>query len=232
MGQNNNNILADSIAGVPHLVAFDATANARLSAIELENLLVYVIDTVPASALPYLAHQFDIEGFSGYRLATTDEQRRAVIKQAIELKRYAGTVWAIKQAMLSVGYEDAIITEGIDTGDPATDWARFRIDSVLGDTVGIDGISQSNLAKLIREYKPARSKLEGIGYSISISDVLNLDAATRDTLRDDLNITYEAPTLDEDLGYFARFHNGTYLRNGTIRHIESLDTLVMDIINV
>jgi len=226
MGQNNSNILADSVAGIPHIAAFDATANARLSTIELENLLVYVIDTVPASALPYLANQFDIEGFSGYRLATTDEQKRAVIKQAIELKRYAGTVWAIKQAMLSVGYTDAVITEGIDTGDPDTDWARFRIDSVLGDTVGIDGISQSNLAKLIREYKPARSKLEGIGYFIGIEDSFE----TR--LFDDLQIVYEAPTLDEDLGYFARFHDGTYNRDGSITHIESLDSLTMNIVNV
>lgn len=231
MAQTNENILADSISNVPHLAAFDAVANSRMSALELENLLVYVIDTVPASALPYLANQFDIDGFSGYRLATTDEQKRAVIKQSIELKRYAGTVWAIKQAMLSVGYEDAVITEGIDTGDPDTDWARFRIDSVLGDTVGIDGVSQSNLAKLIREYKPARSKLEGIGYSIAILDLLG-DGLTKDVLKDDLSMTYEAPDLDEDLGYFARFHDGTYLRDGSINHIESLDSLVFNIQNV
>lgn len=226
MGQTNNNILADSVAGIPHIAAFDDTANARLSTIELENLLVYVIDTVPASALPYLARQFDIEGFSGYRLATTDEQKRAVIKTAIELKRYAGTVWAIKQAMLSVGYTDAVITEGIDTGDPDTDWARFRIDSVLGDTVGIDGISQSNLAKLVREYKPARSKLEGIGYSIAIYD----EFGTR--VSDVLQITYEAPSLDEDLGYFGRFADGAHLADGSINAIESLDSLVFNIVNV
>lgn len=225
MSQTNENILADSISGVPHLAAFDAVMASRMNTIEIENLLVYVIDTVNASALPFLAKQFDIEGFSGYRLATTDTQKRDVIKQAIELKRYAGTVWAIKQAMLLVGYTDATLVEGIDTGDPSTDWARFAVVSEIGDTVGIDGISQSYLAKLIREYKPARCKLEGISYILAISDILEF-------LNDNLYITYEAPTLDEDLGYIARFYDGTFNYDGTQKYIESHDSLIINITNI
>jgi len=225
MSQSNENILADSIAGIPHLAAFDAMANARLSVVEVENLLVYVIDSVQASALPTLARQFDVEGFRGYGLATTDEQRRSIIKQAIELKRYMGTVWAIKQAMQAVGYTDAVLVEGIDTGDPDTDWARFKIESVLGDTVGVEGTSQTDLAKLVREYKPARSFLEGISYTIAISDVIGV-------INDTLNILFEAPTMDEDLGYFGRFADGTYFADGSINAIESHDTLTINIVNV
>lgn len=225
MSQNNENILPDSIAGVPHLAAFDAVANKRLNGIEIENALVYIIDTVSSSALPYLARQFDIEGFSGYRLATTDEQRRAVIKQAIELKRYSGTVWAIKQAMLLVGYTGSELVEGIDTGDPDTDWARFTVFSELGDTVGIDGVTQSYLAGLLRTYKPQRSVLEGITFGIALLDILEF-------INDDLFITYESPTLDEDLGYIARFYDGTYNYDGSITYIESHDTLVINIVNV
>ena len=224
MSQTNQNVLPDSIAGIPHIKAFDLVAFDRFNAIEIQNLLVYIVDTVDASALPYLANQFDIEGFSGYKLATNDLQRRDVIKQAIELKRYSGTVWAIKQAMLLVGYTDAIIVEGIDTGDPDTDWARFSITSELGDTVGVDGISQSYLAKLIVQYKPARSFLEGIAYVLGISDVLG-------DLTDTLNITYEAPTLDEDLGYIARFYNGAFNYDGSAKYIESHDSLIINISN-
>lgn len=225
MSQSNQNILASSIAGVPHLAAFDAMANSRMNKLELDSLLVYVIDTVSSSALPYLASQFDIEGFRGYGLATTDEQKRAIIKQAIELKRHIGTVWAIKQAMIALGYEDATLVEGIDTGDPDTDWARFTIQSVIGDTVGIDGISQSNLAKLIKEYKPVRSFLEGISYILSVNDTIGV-------LEDTLNITYEAPTLDEDLGYIARFYNGDFNHDGTQKYLESHDSLIINIQNV
>jgi P2-related tail formation protein len=225
MSQSNQNILPDSIAGVPHLAAFDVVAFDRFNSVEIQNLLVYIVDSVSESALPYLANQFDIEGFAGYKLATTDLQRRAIIKQAIELKKYAGTVWAVKQAMLLVGYTDASLIEGIDTGDPATDWARFSVSSELGDTIGVDGVTQSYLAKLILQYKPARSFLEGIAYTIGIYDILP-------NLKDTLNLTYKAPTLYDDLGYFARFADGTHFADGSINAIESLDQLTINIVNL
>lgn len=224
MAQQEKNILADSISGIPHLAAFDKVAFTRMSSIEIDALLVYIIDTVPASSLSTLADQFDVLGFRGYGLATTDEQRRTIIKQAIELKRYRGTVWAIKQAMINVGYTDAVLVEGVDTGDPDTDWARFKIESDLGDTVGVDGISQSDLAKLVREYKPQRSVLEGVSYRIIISDILP-------TLKDDLYLTYESAPMEDDLGYFARFLDGSFSMDGSVKMIESHDTLIINIQN-
>lgn len=222
MSQTNENILADSIAGVPHLAAFDAMVAARMNSIELEALLVYVIDSVSASALPTLARQFDVEGFIGYGIATNDTQRREIIKRAIELKRYMGTVYAIREAMRICGYTDAILNEGIDMGNPLIDWARFSIDSELGDTVGLDGISQSNLAKLIREYKNVRSYLEGISYTIGIFDTLG-------QLFDELNIIYDSPVMEEDLGHRSFFYDGTYNYDGSQKYIESNDTLIINI---
>jgi len=222
MSQTNENILADSIAGVPHLAAFDAMVAARMNSIELESLLVYVIDTVSASALPTLARQFDVEGFVGYGVATNDAQRREIIKRAIELKRYMGTVFAIREAMRICGYTDAILTEGIDMGNPLIDWARFSIDSQLGDTVGLDGVSQSNLAKLIREYKNVRSYLEGISYNLAIFDTI-------EQLFDTLNITYEAPPMLEDLGHKRFYYDGVYNYDGSQKYIESNDSLIIHI---
>jgi len=225
MPQTNENILASSISGIPHIAAFDAVFASRMAQLEIEAVLVYIIDTVTASALPLLARQFDVEGFMGYGAATNDEQRRAIIKQAIELKRYRGTVWAIKQAMILVGYQDDTLIEGIDTGDVDTDWARFSIESVLGDTVGVDGVSQSTLAKLIREYKPARSYLEGISYTVAVEDTIP-------QLNDDLYFEYDNPPLLEDLGYIARFYNGAFNYDGSQRYVESHDTLTINTQNV
>jgi len=223
MSQTNENILADSIGGVPHLAAFDAMVAARMNSIELEALLVYVIDSVSTSALPVLARQFDVEGFVGYGVATNDAQRREIIKRAIELKRYMGTVYAIREAMRICGYTDAVLTEGIDMGNPAIDWARFSIDSQLGDTVGLDGVSQSNLAKLIREYKNVRSYLEGISYTIGIFDTI-------DQLFDELNIIYESPPLLEDLGHKRFYYDGVYNYDGTQKYLESNDSLIINIV--
>jgi len=224
MSQTNENILADSVGGIPHLAAFDSMIAARMNTIELEVLLVYVIDSVSSSALPNLARQFDVEGFVGYGIATNDAQRREIIKRAIELKRYMGTVYAIREAMRICGYTGAALTEGIDLGDPSIDWARFSIDSQLGDTVGLDGVSQSNLAKLIREYKNVRSFLEGISYTIGIFDTIP-------PLDDTLNLTYEAPPFEEDLEHKSFFYDGAYNYDSTKKYLESNDSLVINISN-
>lgn len=61
-------ILATGILWEPHLSAFDTLAQGRMAALEIENALVYLIDTVPADVLPYLAEQFDVLGYKGWGL--------------------------------------------------------------------------------------------------------------------------------------------------------------------
>lgn len=217
-------VLADSIADIPHLQAFDAMWQARLSAIELDQLLVYVIDTVHPSMLPFLADQFDVVGEAGYRLATTDEQRRAIIKQAIELKRYIGTVWAVKEAMRSLGFADAELVEGIDEGAPEIDWAKFRVEVDLGNERGLpDPSGAAELTALINYYKNVRSKLLDIGYRMSISDTL-------DPLTDSFEFSVSTPGLEDDLGYIARFADGTYLADGSIIANEGNDFMEFQIV--
>ena len=223
---NDNTILADSISEVAHLKAFDLLWAQRLSAIEIDQLLVYVIDTVTATALPYLADQFDVAGEKGYRLATTDEQRREIIKRAIELKRYIGTVWAIKQAMISVGFGDAQLIEGVDEGTPEYDWAKFRVLADLGNDLGLpDTAGAAELTSLINYYKNARSLLLDISYQMSISDIIP-------QLNDELFIGFEAPPFDDSLTHVARYHNGVYNYDGSIPYNDGNDAMTITIINV
>ena len=139
----NEVILADSIDGVTHIAAFDLMWAKRLSQIEADAVLVYIIDTVDASALSWLARQFDVEGYRGYIFATNDDERRKVIKQAIELKRYMGTVWAVREAMRTVGYADALLDEGVDspTVRQSARAAEIAAESLeeLADRVADDG---------------------------------------------------------------------------------------------
>lgn len=220
---NDNTILADSISNVPHVSAFDLLWSQRLSAIEVDAVLVYIIDTVAADALPYLAQQFDVSGYKGYVLATTDAERRAIIKQAIELKRYLGTVWAVREAMKSVGYADAVLDEGVDEGDPDTDWAKFRVVVDLGNDKGLDGNTPTELARLISEYKNARSQLLDISYTVSVSDTLP-------QLLDTFNAEFYQPPIIDPLGYISRFMNGALSMNGAGNMNEGNDYLTISII--
>lgn len=220
---NNVPILADSVVDIPHIKAFDLMWAQRLSAIEVDQLLVYIIDTVTPTALPYLAEQFDVSGEKGWRLATTDAQRRALIKQAIELKRYIGTVWTIKEAMKSLGFADAVLDEGVDTGDPDTDWARFRILVDLGNDRGLpDPSGAAELTALINYYKNVRSLLMDISYQFSLDDVLP-------PLFDDIDVFFEIPPDEEDLGWIARFYDATYTYDGSINYNEGNDYMTVQI---
>jgi len=62
MAQQEDNILADSISGIPHLAAFDKVAFTRMNSIEIDSLLVYIIDTRAASVSysPSTMHNFII----------------------------------------------------------------------------------------------------------------------------------------------------------------------------
>ncbi len=220
-----NSVLADSIQEIPHIDAFEQLWATRLNAIEIDQVLVYIIDTVTAEALPYLAEQFDVAGYKGYKLATTEADKRRIIKQAIELKRYMGTVWAVKQAMVAVGYGDAELIEGVDEGTPDIDWAKFRVVADLGEGKGLNSETASELAGLINEYKNVRSWLLDVSFKLDgLQD--QLPPLNDDALRFD----YYQPDIVEDLGWKSRFHDGTYLRNGAINYNDGNDILKIQIL--
>jgi len=83
----------------------------RLDNLDLTTLLVYRIDDLPEDALSLLAWQFNILGDDGWDLATTPEERRALIRRALDLHRHRGTPWAIREAVKALGYADAEIVE-------------------------------------------------------------------------------------------------------------------------
>ncbi len=83
----------------------------RLGQLPLAVLAIYDIDAVEVSALIHLAEQFNVLGKRGWTLAETEAEKRALIKNAIELHRRSGTPWAIRTAMELVGYPAATVTE-------------------------------------------------------------------------------------------------------------------------
>jgi phage tail P2-like protein len=215
-------ILASSIQNVDHFVAFDIIAKKRFSQLQLDAILVYIIDTVDVSAIPALAEQFDVLGYKGMKLATTEEQQRELIKRAIELHRYKGTLWAVKEALKSIGYPDAVITEGVGVGP--TGWAEFRID-LDGGANQVSASSIDELVKMVNEYKNTRSHLADISYTIDLGN-------------DDINVLDEVeanPSQDVEDVVFAGGdfrYNGEEIFNGANNYSQDSDVLEIEIINI
>lgn len=176
--------IASALEGSTHLTAIgDATAH-ELGQTPTNALLMYLIDQAPENALYYLARQFNVLGWKGWNLATTDQERRTLIKNAITLHRKKGTVFAIKEAVRSVGFENAEVREGVGVeydGDHNHDgtityaggnWATFRVTIFVGGDVEINPQLSADLRALIGEYKNARSHLLDISFHITLSDTL------------------------------------------------------------
>jgi phage tail P2-like protein len=208
-------ILPDSIAIFPHLLAFDLAFKRQLDKVPIENLLVYLIDRVPADSLPLLAKQFDVLGYKGMRLAQTEKDQRNLIKNALKLHRYVGTVWAIEEALKSIGFSDVIITEGVNGH-----WAKFSV-TISNDNVQITAAGYADIIAMINQYKNARSQLDSIRINIIVDDVL--------TFGDDVaDVNDEIGVLDNLYLNATLFYDGTGDYDGTYDH--SGDSDVVEIV--
>lgn len=218
----SDNILATAIKDIPHFAAFDKVVKKKLDEIGIEKMLIYIIDTVDESAIPLLAHQFDVEGYKGMKLAKTMEQKREVIKRAIELKRFKGTVWAVEEALKSIGYPDAVLTEHVEAGPNG--WATFRIELNAGDNV-ISAEAIEELVKMINEYKNTRSHLVDLTYTVDLGsdDVTVKDESEENPSVDDEDIV----SAGGDFKY-----DGEYSYNGEKNYSSDSDILEIEIIPV
>jgi phage tail P2-like protein len=218
----DNNVLASAIKGVPHLDAFDELAKARMDALDLEKILVYIVDTVDASALPFLAAQFDVLGYKGWFLTTNDDERRALIKRAIELHRYKGTPWSVKEAIRSIGFLDVTIIEGVGfeyDGSRVHDgsfvhgggnWANFRVIIDLGESKGSNAQLTTDLIALIDEYKSARATLVDVSFITSLEEFIFIKD------KDELRVLGSTEYVNE---FFRNYsYNGTFNHDGSRQH--------------
>jgi phage tail P2-like protein len=103
----------------------------RLGNIDLSAILVYTLQNVPVSALPFLAWQFDILA-PWWQLLSGPDSQQQLIQQAVHLHRYKGTAYAIQAIMSGLGFVLPTIQEGQSswggTSWPDTQgWAVFRI---------------------------------------------------------------------------------------------------------
>lgn len=103
------NVLANSIKDKEHLKAWDEVSEERLNAIDFSALIPLLIDTAPVEMLPYLAEQFNVLGYNGWRYADTEQKQRDMIKNAIPLKKFKGTLWSVKEALKFINVEPITI---------------------------------------------------------------------------------------------------------------------------
>lgn len=148
---------------------------------------LYNLDAVPASALDSLAAQFDLMGLQGWSLATTDAERKALLREAIMLHRRRGTPWSIKRALALVGWPGLELAEGLgdmpfdggityngaETFSSTSRWAEFRAHQPLPDRE-VSTAELTMVRATIEAWKPLRCHLESIQFQVVIQTHVQL----------------------------------------------------------
>jgi len=154
----------------PLVDAFDASFEELKK--HIIKVLIYPrIDEIEDERLlDLLGWQFHIEG---YDQAQTIQEKRNLIKHAIELHRYKGTPYAVKKVFQALSL-DADLQE----------WFTYHGDEykfkVLVKSVIQDEATYIRLTKLINEYKNVRSWLDTIGFHCEYSQTLYYAFASKD----------------------------------------------------
>jgi phage tail P2-like protein len=160
-----------SIRELQHLVdTFDASFEELKK--HIIKVLIYPrIDEIEDEGLlDILAWQLHIEG---YEQAQTIQEKRNLIKNAIELHRYKGTPYAIKKVFQALGL-NAELREWFDyNGDPY----KFK---VFVKNIIQDEDTYIRLTKLINEYKNVRSWFDAVGFHREYSQTLYYGFASKD----------------------------------------------------
>lgn len=225
-------IIASALKSIPHLTAILDVTEEAIKSIDLKPVLMYLIDTTSAESLPYLAAQFDVLGYKGWALTTTEQEQRELLKKAIELHRYKGTPWSIKEALKSVGFGVVEIDESVSEAhsgvyyydgsivydtDGLYDWALFSVIVDLGETKGLTDDQITLATRIINEYKPVRSMLVGVNFTITMSDIATIND---DALAYQREITPEYETLNgityNGSSYYSGANNHTSTDNATV----------------
>lgn len=223
-------VLASSVA-VDHIKVFEEAFAAQLEQVDLSVMLMNMMDTCPEEALPFLAVQFDVEGYKGWRFCNTEQERRDLIKRAIELHRYKGTRWAVSESLKVLGYYDVEVDDHLQgnvyDGTNEYDatiyyntphWAMFRVIVYIADSFAWTSSLYPDIVTLVNEYKNTRSHLLDISAGLRIND----SQVCTDEIQD---IEYGYIVSDNlgGLQYNASAtHNGFYQYNGDDSGIDEL----------
>lgn len=213
----NNRTLPENLSIYPQLYALDILIEDSVREIPQQKLLIQFIDTVPVEALEYIAEELNVLGLRGWDFADTETKKRDLLKNAIRLKRYAGTPWAVEEAMRIAGYDDFELQE-----NSGAHWATFRIYiNINAHAVNVLQIEQAK--ELVHIYKGARNVFEGFFFNgLHFDDEMQID--------DELLVNGERNFADSINTSKQILRNGTIVRNGTQNYSTETDTIRIKIV--
>lgn len=169
-----NNHYCPVIASSERMTAWADLIHEKYESMPLEMIFKNLIDTVPALLLPWHADEYSLTGLGGWNLATSNYQKRELIKSAVELHAYKGTPWSIREIVRRLGFGEIDIITGLNHlyfdgsanydgkyfyGD-SDKWSYYRV--VLNTAV--TNTEAAVLKQVLRYFAPAHCTLIALDY--------------------------------------------------------------------
>ena len=149
-----------------------------------KHTIIMLTDLSPASALPFFADHFSLFG-DGWEFAVTDDEKRELIKEAIEIHRHKGTPWAIKRVLKLLGFGDCQLIERAGFNDHNStiyhdgthrygtggDWTHYQLITPRL----MSAIDAERIRTLLIDVAPLRCKLVSIKIPITHNSAIRHD---------------------------------------------------------
>ena len=134
----------------------------RFDSLDRSQIMTSLIELVDDKYIELLAEKWSVTGLDGYLLEEDIKSKRTLISAAVELHKYKGTPWAVKQICLKLGLGEITIQENLSiSNDQENEWAYYRI--LLS---GVITLAEGKVArKYIQSFAPARSEIESLDYT-------------------------------------------------------------------
>jgi phage tail P2-like protein len=128
---------------------------------QVKNAIIYArIDELDEPLLSNLAWQFNLDGYEGYALAQTLDEKRALVKNAIQLKWHKGTRWSVERVFELLNLQGVII-EWWESDDPTFNPYEFDLD-ITTEIRPLNETFYSDVIRLVFALKNVRSHLRRI----------------------------------------------------------------------
>ncbi|EOS8341154.1 phage tail protein I [Vibrio parahaemolyticus] len=137
-----------------------AGALSRISDVEIPISTLWDPDNCPYELLPYLAWALRVDSWQS---DWSEERKRAVVKQSIDINRMRGTRGAVERVLTAIRGDDVKLTEWFeDKANLAK--GTFRVD-VKSTNYPVDITKLQQLVPAINDAKNTRSHL--VGYTVT-----------------------------------------------------------------
>tara|TARA_R110000851_G_scaffold54623_1_gene128726 strand:+ start:2430 stop:3053 length:624 start_codon:yes stop_codon:yes gene_type:complete len=169
------------IANNPHLLAIAKSISDELATIPVESVMTFMMQVLESTAIPTMATDLGVNGVGGLAVANTEQERRDILFNAIKTKMKLGTIGALQDAVVTLGYSEPIIIEGAADA-PVTynggnnyngiiqyqggngGWATFVVVLPEAELISLTQTQIDLLVRYVNHWKRACTKLIGIGY--------------------------------------------------------------------